>query len=220
MKWKDVPGYEGCYKANFNGDIKGLNKRSKTNRETILKPFKNKFGYLTIQLSKNDKKTHYGVHRIIALTFIENHENKPFVNHKDGNKANNHVDNLEWCTKSENEKHAHAIGLKNWKGQNHSQSKLTNEDVHVIRMLISNGIRNKKIAALFDLDNSTISDIKRGKIWSHLKQISSFSIDDMRKCWDDGVFNGVWNYQQNKSKNEEATFNDFMKEEYNIDITK
>ena len=69
-------------------------------------------GYAYVYLCKNSKHTTLKVHRIVAQAFIANPENKPEVNHKDGNKLNNHVDNLEWCTRSENNKHAWTTGLK------------------------------------------------------------------------------------------------------------
>lgn len=64
------------------------------------------FGYEEVKVSVNNKTKHYKVHRMVAETFIPNPDNKPFINHKDGNKLNNHVSNLEWCTKEENQQHA------------------------------------------------------------------------------------------------------------------
>lgn len=69
------------------------------------------FGYEVVSVSKNNIIRHYMVHRMVAETFIPNPENKPFVNHKDGNKLNNSVENLEWCTKEENQQHAEKNNL-------------------------------------------------------------------------------------------------------------
>lgn len=99
--WKDIPDYEGIYQASNLGNIK----RIETQR--ILKKYVNKTnGYAYIHLSKHNKTKVLRVHRLIAKTFIENKNNKPYVNHKDGNKLNNNINNLEWCSQKENIQHA------------------------------------------------------------------------------------------------------------------
>ena len=105
--WKDVIGYEGLYQVSNHGRIKSL----KFNKERILKPGLNNTGYFIVNLFINNKSKIYKIHRLIAIHFVPNPVNKPQVNHKDGNKLNNHVDNLEWCTRSENMKHAWKNGL-------------------------------------------------------------------------------------------------------------
>lgn len=101
-EWKDIDGYEGLYQASSFGNIKSL----KSN--LILKPILQSNGYCHIGLH-NGKPIQYRLHRIIAKTFIPNPENKPQVNHKDGNRSNNNISNLEWCTASENQKHSYNI---------------------------------------------------------------------------------------------------------------
>lgn len=101
-EWKDIKGYEGMYQISTLGRIKSF----KCNRKRILKIGSNPLGYVIIGLWKDNKEKFYQVHRIVAETFIENVDNKKEVNHIDGNKRNNSIENLEWVTRSENMKHA------------------------------------------------------------------------------------------------------------------
>lgn len=111
-EWKDIKGYENYYQISNLGRIKSLiwfNGHEYIHREKILKPQNNK--YLTVRLAKNKKIKQYTIHRLVAIHFIENKENKPYVNHIDGNKYNNRANNLEWCTAKENTNHAYKNGL-------------------------------------------------------------------------------------------------------------
>ena len=103
--WKDIQGYEGLYQISSYGRCRRID------RKYILKPHKTNRGYDIYQLTVKGKIKNYLIHRLVAQTFIPNFKNKPQVNHIDGNKDNNRVDNLEWCTCSENMKHAYDNGL-------------------------------------------------------------------------------------------------------------
>lgn len=111
--WKDIPGYEGYYQASNLGNVRSLfffNNYYKIRipREKVL--VQTGFPYKFVTLCKDHKRMQLTVHRLIAKTFLDNKDNLPVVNHKDCNKYNNCVDNLEWCTKSQNELHAYANG--------------------------------------------------------------------------------------------------------------
>jgi hypothetical protein len=105
--WKEMPEEFTLGKSNYWLSNKG---RYKNNRGKMI-DLKVSNQYITVSFRNNDKQVKYQLHRIIAYLFVPNLENKPFVNHIDGNKENNCADNLEWVTKSENTKHAHACGL-------------------------------------------------------------------------------------------------------------
>ena len=159
--WKVIPAFGGRYEASETGEIRhSLNKN-------IRKARRNKFGYLQLNFSRNDgtgKSDTILIHRLIAKTFIPNPSNLPEVNHKDGNKQNNNVENLEWCTCSENGKHAFKIGLSHtYKGEDHVKAKLTNEQAKQIKQLYKEGNSQQKLADYFNVSQRTISRIIRGE---------------------------------------------------------
>lgn len=117
--WKDIPGYEGYYQASTFGRIRSLDRdrvdtlgRKFRVKGTIRKPATSKDGYLELDLNCDGHVKYFRVRRLVAITFIPNPENKPEVNHKDGNKKNNSALNLEWVTSLENIHHAIETGLK------------------------------------------------------------------------------------------------------------
>lgn len=93
-QWKDIEGYENLYQISNEGRVKSL----KWGKERILKNVKNSWGYLLVGLCKNGERIHKQVHRLVAEAFLENPQNLLEVNHKDEDKTNNHVENLEWCS--------------------------------------------------------------------------------------------------------------------------
>lgn len=110
IEWRDIKGYEGKYQVSNDGQVRSLN----YHREKIIKimtPKKTPTGYLTIGLLKNKVKKFFGIHRLVALCFLEQIPGADQVNHKDANKQNNNVENLEWVTAKENTLHAIKHGL-------------------------------------------------------------------------------------------------------------
>lgn len=106
--WKDVVGYEGLYQVSNLGRVKSLSRHrivgwaDYVSKEKVLKQSTNNGGYNYVWLHKEGKKKIYKIHRLVATAFIENVNNYPCINHKDENKRNNCVDNLEWCNHSYN----------------------------------------------------------------------------------------------------------------------
>ena len=98
--WKDIPEYKGLYQISNLGRVKSLN-YNHTGKKRILSPGTSR-GYLCVILCKNGKIKKFTIHRLVAMTFLENPDNLPMVNHKDENKQNNSVSNLEWCTSQYN----------------------------------------------------------------------------------------------------------------------
>ena len=120
--WKDIKGFEGLYQVSNYGKIRN----SRNNK--LLKTQKDIKNYVVITLKNKEKKYTLKVHRLVAQAFVENSLNKPQVNHIDGNKENNFVDNLEWVNNSENQYHAYKTGLKKRKiGIYRKQLRLANE---------------------------------------------------------------------------------------------
>ncbi len=115
--FKDIKGYKGHYQISNFGIIRSL----KFGKNIILKSNIPAKGYLQIHLCKNNIVKQYTIHKLIAIHFISNPKNKPCINHKDGNKLNNNIENLEWVTYSENSIHALKNGLMSspptWKGK-------------------------------------------------------------------------------------------------------
>lgn len=164
--WKPIKGYEGLYEVSNLGRVKSL-KRFHHQREQMLKNILTKYGYYKTKLLKNGKYKLISTHRIVAQTFIPNEMNKEEVNHKDGNKLNNCVDNLEWCTSSENHIHAYKLGLQKPSGGAIINRKrircidldIEKESLHEMQLyLYENGYTNSKtVGRLSQIINNDIN---------------------------------------------------------------
>ncbi|GJN60441.1 HNH endonuclease signature motif containing protein [Elizabethkingia anophelis] len=151
------------YAISSNGEVKRDGK--------IIKPCIGSRGYYLISICVDGRQYPRSIHRLVANAFIPNPENKPQVNHKNGNKADNSIENLEWVTSSENIIHAFGTGLKKAvKGSEHYISKLTEDNVINIRERAKSKYRGlvKELAIEYNVDQSLISRIISGEYWKHI----------------------------------------------------
>ena len=137
----------------------------------ILKPSVSNNGYQRVVLSFDGKKHYINMHRLVAETFLPNPDNLPQVNHKNGNKLDNNVSNLEWCTAKHNKQHAHDTGLaKGVRGSRSNLAKLTTEQAIEIITLNKEGVSNPDIAKRFGITTNSVYRIYSGKRWPDLDE--------------------------------------------------
>lgn len=166
--WKPVVGHESSYEVSNLGRIKRTKSGPNTFTGRILRPSVNSKGYLRVNLCGSRKW--YSCHSLVAAAFIGPRPEGLEINHIDGDKTNNHADNLEYVTSSENHKHAFSLGLKNSQGENNPRHILTEDDVPQIRRLLNEGVlTQKEIGNMYGVNAETISCIKNSKSWGWLK---------------------------------------------------
>jgi len=178
--WKEVKGYENHYWISTLGRLK-TNNHYGSGKDAIMKPAENKKGYLCTSITKNKKLFPVKIHRLVAIAFIDNNDNKPQVNHINGIKTDNRVENLEWCTNKENAHHAINAGLfyfntseqsKNIipkKGELNGCSKLTEIEILEIRSkFIPRKYTRDILAKEYNVKACTIKDIILRKSWTHI----------------------------------------------------
>lgn len=169
--WKDIEGYEGLYQVSNLGRVKSLDRidcRGQHREPKFMKARPTKQGYLRVGLWKNGKVKTVSIHRLVAEAFIS----KNFtVNHKDGNKSNNTVDNLEWMTQKENNIHAYETGLKS-QGEQWFNSKFSKEQVIEIRknyIPFSEEYGKNALAKKYNVAPSTIYNIVTKKTYKNVE---------------------------------------------------
>lgn len=149
--WKDIEGYEGYYKVSNLGRVKSLPRviyrvkdgRKMTIKGKIMTPTINSRGYYGVRLSIDGIGRTAKVHGLVANAFLDNPQNLVEINHKDGDKSNNHINNLEWSTRQKNIKHAFDNGLNSNVGSRNGRSIVNEEDVITIRKRKADGEKFK-----------------------------------------------------------------------------
>lgn len=164
-EYRKVPGYSGRYLVSESGTVFTMK------RKKILCAHADRAGYLRVRLSMNSEVRSHSVSRLVAECFVPGRSRvRNTVNHKDGNKSNNHFSNLEWCSQSENNKHAIQTGLRKIRrGEDNGMARWSEGDIKEIRRMYKTGkYRQKDIAKIFDCTQSQVSKITRRDLWAHV----------------------------------------------------
>jgi len=161
LKYYPIPNHPNYFvtkKGNVYSTKSGVYKK--------LKPALHNAGYLAIILSTNNRIYNKDIHRLIAEILLDNWDPKLQVNHINGIKTDNRLENLEMCTQEENMKHAFDMGLSTGIGETHCNAKLTEKDVVQIKVLLKKAVLNQRtIARIFGVCEQTISNIKFNRAW-------------------------------------------------------
>lgn len=170
--WVDINGVNGKYQVSNMGRVQSFYKMiGHETRWRLLVAHPDKKGYLRIGIQIGDKKVTQKVHRLVAQHFISNVDNKEQVNHKDFNKANNHVDNLEWVTNSENQKHSYGNNSERhiMKGEENYFSKLKETDIVEIFKLKKEGYSGEYLGNKYNILTKHVFNILRREAWKHVE---------------------------------------------------
>lgn len=158
---KQIENYTGYYVTSEGGVWS-----TRRGKVKVLSNFINRDGYAVATLCLGKKQKHM-VHRLVALAFLTNKANRRTVNHINGNKLDNRLENLEWCTHRENSQHAYALGLYSGVGQQHYKTTLTEQDVFKIRYKHSH-FSNSQLAQIYNVTPGAIYNIRKKLTWKHL----------------------------------------------------
>lgn len=164
-RWRRIRGYRD-YLVSSLGRVLSL----KYDKKRILLPGTEGGGYRNVVLCKYGTRATFLVHRLVAIAFIANNKNLPQVNHKDGNKSNNAIDNLEWVTALQNTQHAIAIGIHAPIGESHGMAKLSEKDVRAIRVkYATKKYTQQKLSVMYGVKVPAISAAIRRRNWKHVE---------------------------------------------------
>lgn len=168
--WKPIKDFSK-YEVSNKGRIRSFYK-NRFMKPLILIPIKNGCNYYFVNLYFKGIRKTPTIHRLVIESFVGLPPVKDFVcNHKDGNKLNNNLSNLEWISRSDDANHAYRLGLRparDTRGEKSSNAKLKNNEVRKIKQLLNQGILHKEIAEIFKVTRANISQISRGFSWTNI----------------------------------------------------
>lgn len=173
-RWKEVRRSKGRYRVSNKGRIVSMNYRSRPGtrgRVKIMQPAEDANGYLRTMIKRDGRYDTIKVHRLVAKHWVPNPGEKPQVNHLDGNKLNNRVENLQWVTHRENIDHAVANGFTaKTHGSRNGMAKLTEEDVRQMkRDYVPRKVTQRMLAERYGVSLACIKDIFQGNTWKHVE---------------------------------------------------
>jgi len=163
---REIKGYDGKYLVDESGSVYST-KYNNTDEIQVLKPRVNDRGRLYVNLCRDGKSKSCKIHRIVAETYLEGYEEGLEVNHKDGNKLNNHFSNLEWASRVENLEHGVENGLFQ-RGEDRPTSKFKESDVKEMRRLFDNGVSVANLANSYKCSKNTMYRILKRELWKHI----------------------------------------------------
>ncbi len=169
--WTSIINYEGWYSVSNFGRIRRDKIGQSTHAGRIIKGYPSRKNYITVNLSKKGIQKKYRIHKLVISSFLEICPEGKQVNHKDADKNNNHLSNLEYVTPKENVIHAWKNRIcKSFLGSKHGNAKLKEKNIPQIKKLRKGGVSYRKIGEKFNVTYGTIEKIIKNKSWRHIKK--------------------------------------------------
>lgn len=205
--WKNIKGFRELYQISNLGRVRRIDNKK------VLKPLNISNGYKGVRLYRNkEDATTKKIHRLVAEYFISNPLNLPQVNHKDGNKSNNKVNNLEWCSNDYNMNHAVMNSLILLGDKRHS-SKCTEESLVLLQRLIDCGFTIKQLSIIYTISKNSMKEIIRGRAYKHLKLNIKYNNPPEKKFNHKVIDKDLYN-KLNISLKDNTVLNTLIKENY------
>ena len=168
-RWKSVIGYDGTYQVSDTGLVRRVRKHGDLKTTRLLKPYKNQRGYTKVELFKLGKGQEFFVHCLVMHAFVGQIPSGLQINHKDGVKFNNNLNNLEYVTPKQNMRHSFdVLGRKGVCGERCFSAKLDNQKVVEIKISLSEDTKISELARKYDVSKTAIRSIKNGITWKHI----------------------------------------------------
>lgn len=166
-EWRKIDGWP--YEVSDHGEVRRTDRAPGTRPGLLLKPERDRWGYLKVGLRRTgERQRKFLIHVLVAEAFLGMRPEGFTVNHRNGDKQDNRVGNLEWTTRSENQKHAYRTGLQG-RGQDHGRAKLTDEQVLEIRRRYAVGdVSQRALATQYGVNQTLIGFIVRRVVWTHI----------------------------------------------------